>query len=75
MRTIMEREVLINLVKEVGQELIDNAEEYVGPIEGQLTDFNIWIKFCRDQLPKIDVSKTYESENSLNYLRTALTKV
>jgi hypothetical protein len=34
MRTIMEREILINLVKEVGQELIDNAEEYVGPIEG-----------------------------------------
>lgn len=72
---LLERETLIGFVKNIGQELIDNAEEYVGSTNELLTDFDIWLRFRKDELPKIDISKSYESEKSIHHLFSNLTKV
>ena len=52
---------LIQAVKDAGQEIVDNAEDFVGS-ENMLSDMTITIRFDpgRDMyLPTIDVDKTY----------------
>ena len=71
---LLKRETLISFVKSIGQDLIDNAEEYVGSTNELLTDFDIWLRFRRDEFPKIDISKSYESEHSIHYALSNLTK-
>lgn len=62
-----DKEVLVELVKACGQELIDRADDIVGSTE-MLTDFDIWITIPKDEIPKIRVDKEIASKNSWSVL-------
>lgn len=51
----------MELVKAAGRELINRAEDLVGDTEG-MTDFDIWLRFPEDELPRIDVSRSIASK-------------
>lgn len=55
-----ENRFLAQCIKEAGQMLIDNCEDYVGKAEG-LGDFNIRIDFPLDRfgIPEIEICKTH----------------
>lgn len=65
------REKLIELVKAVGQEVIDRAEDLVG--EGDLiTDFDIWLRFPQGEfmeLPTIEVARSHLSKNTYKVIK------
>ena len=56
------KEQMVEMVKAMGQELIDLAEELVGEVEGT-TDFNILLSFpCGNDMvnfPEIQVNQKY----------------
>lgn len=54
------KEILINMVKGAGQELIDRAEDFVGDTLW-MTDMDIYISIpvCLDEVPSISVDKKY----------------
>ncbi len=59
----MNREKLIKIVKALGQEVIDRAEDLVG--EGNLiTDLDIWLKCYTDfeSIPRIEVTRSHASK-------------
>ena len=56
------RELFIKLIKAVGQEIADKAEEYLGNDE-LLTDLTICISFPYDTAPTIEVQKEHYSKN------------
>lgn len=64
------RENLINQVKDLGQDLIDRAEELVGDGE-LLSEFDIWLSFAMngERVPAIRVTKEYLSKNNVKNLR------
>lgn len=51
---------LSQCIKEAGQTLIDNAEDFAGKAEG-ITDFYIRIDFPKDKeyIPEIEVTRTH----------------
>jgi len=51
----------VKLVKAIGQEVIDRAEDLVGDTEG-VTDFDIWLRFPPDSLPTIEVQRSLASK-------------
>ena len=51
----------MKLVKAIGQEVIDRAEDLVGDTEG-VTDFDIWLRFPPDSLPTIEVQRSLVSK-------------
>ncbi len=61
------RQLLIELVKASGQELIDRAEDLVGNGD-YISSFDIWITFPTDDVPKIEVSREHLVKNSLKVL-------
>lgn len=70
------RELLVEMVKASGQEVIDRAEDLVGDGE-MLSDFDIWLRFPIDGLmfdgiPTIQVSKEYVSKNGFDVMDKAL---
>ena len=66
------RELLVDMVKAAGQEVIDRAEELVG--QGKLmTDFDIWLRFPLDGgmftgYPTIEVTKSYVNKKSCDVM-------
>ena len=66
------RELLVDMVKAAGQEVIDRAEELVG--QGKLmTDFDIWLRFPLDggmftRCPTIEVTKSYVNKKSCDVM-------
>jgi hypothetical protein len=59
------RELLIEMVKAAGQEVINRAEDIVG--NGELmTDFDIWLRFPRGEIPTIDCTRSYISKQSFD---------
>lgn len=70
------RELLVEMVKASGQEVIDRAEDIVGDGE-MLSDFDIWLRFpidgwMFDGVPTIQVNKEYVSKNGFDVLDKAL---
>ena len=64
------RNMLVEMVKASGQEVIDRAEELVGSGD-LLTDFNIWLRFPLDNdrvsgVPTIELTKLYLSKEGMN---------
>lgn len=59
------RKKLADVVRDAGQDLIDNAEEYVGSVD-LLSSMTITIKFDPEfgMLPSIDVDKKYICKTS-----------
>ena len=64
------RNMLVEMVKASGQEVIDRAEELVGSGD-LLTDFYIWLRFPLDNgrvsgVPTIELTKSYLSKGGMN---------
>jgi hypothetical protein len=60
-------ERLIEQVKALGQDVIDRAEDLVG--SGDLiTDFDIWLRFSKDDFPAIEVTRSHASRRYLDIL-------
>lgn len=63
----LSREQMVEMVKSAGREVERRAEDLVGDMDG-MTDMDIWLRFSLDELPKIDVSRSYVSKESFNVL-------
>ena len=64
------RNMLVEMVKASGQEVIDRAEELVGSGD-LLTDFDIWLRFPLDNgrvsgVPTIELTKSYLSKEGMD---------
>lgn len=62
---------LIQAVKDAGQEIVDNAEDFVGS-GSMLSDMTITIRFDLEHsmyLPTIDVDKTYLCKRACDRIR------
>lgn len=60
-------ERLIEQVKAIGQDVIDRAEDLVGSAD-LITDFDIWLRFSRDDIPTIEVTRSHASRRYLEIL-------
>lgn len=58
------RGFLVEQIKAVGQELIDRAEQMVGPDLDLISDFNIYISFDQGGIPTIDFTTSILSKNN-----------
>lgn len=66
------RNMLVEMVKASGQEVIDRAEELVGSGD-LLTDFDIWLRFPLDNgrvsgVPTIELTKSYLNKEGMNII-------
>lgn len=64
------RNMLVEMVKASGQEVIDRAEELVGSGD-LLTDFDIWLRFPLDNgrvlgVPTIELTKSYMVKGAID---------
>ena len=64
------RNMLVEMVKASGQEVIDRAEELVGGGD-LLTDFDIWLRFPLDNdrvsgVPTIKLTKSYLNKEGID---------
>lgn len=66
-KNLLSRDILVELVKAAGQELIDKAETMLSE-DDYRTDMDIWIRFRNDEPPKIECSSTAISRNSYQVL-------
>lgn len=48
------RDILVQQIKDAGQEVINRAESMVHPENDLITDFSITIRFSQDDFPTID---------------------
>lgn len=61
------RQKLIEMVKAAGQDVINRAEDLVG--NGDLIcDFDIWLRFPQNELPTIELTRTYVSKDCINII-------
>lgn len=60
--------LLIELVKQSGQEIIDRAEELVGESE-MITDFYIRLEFPQDSIPTIEAIKSVVNRQAYKVIR------
>jgi len=60
--------LLIELVKQSGQELIDRAEELVGESE-LIADFYIRLEFPQDSIPTIEAFKSVVNRKAIKVMR------
>lgn len=69
MNEVDRREILINMVKSAGKEMIDRAEDFVGDTLW-MTDFDIYISIpvALDDLPSISVDKKYTPKSMIEAL-------
>lgn len=72
------RNMLVEMVKASGQEVIDRAEELVGSGD-LLTDFDIWLRFPIDNgrlsgVPTIELTKSYLSKEGIDATTKYYTK-
>ena len=72
------RNMLVEMVKASGQEVIDRAEELVGSGD-LLTDFDIWLRFPIDNgrlsgVPTIELTRSYLSKEGIDIITKYYTK-
>lgn len=72
------RNMLVEMVKASGQEVIDRAEELVGSGD-LLTDFDIWLRFPIDNgrvsgVPTIELTKSYMVKGAIDTITEYCTK-
>lgn len=69
MDAAVRKEILINMVKGAGQELIDRAEDFVGDTLW-MTDMDIYINISvtLDEVPSISVDKKYTPKSMIEAL-------
>lgn len=69
MNEVDRREILINMVKSAGKEMIDRAEDFVGNTLW-MTDLDIYISIpvALDDLPSISVDKKYTPKSMFEAL-------
>lgn len=69
MDAAVRKEILINMVKGAGQELIDRAEDFVGDTLW-MTDMDIFINIPvnLDEVPSISVDKKYTPKSMIEAL-------
>ena len=72
------RELLVEMVKACGQEVIDRAEDLVGNEDG-ITSFDIWLRFpidgrMMDACPSIEVQREHYSKKAFDALMEEYTK-
>lgn len=61
------RPYLIKLVKAMGQEVINRAEQIVG--NGDLiVDLSLWIRFPQDGFPTLEINREHASHEVLDVL-------
>ena len=54
------RPYLVKLVKAMGQEIINRADQIVG--DGDLiSDLSIWLRFPQDSMPTLDINREHLS--------------
>ena len=63
------REDVIKNIKLLGQELIDRAEELVGPDDSNATNFVLSIRYQPSEglLPAIEITRQFYSKNTYDY--------
>lgn len=61
------REELVLMVKKVGLEVCERAEDLVGDGE-TLTDMDIWMRFPLNEYPRIEVTRSYMSREAIGVL-------
>lgn len=61
----MHNEQLVKMVKLLGQEVIDRAEDLVGNGD-MIYDFDIWLRFSVDENPEIEVTRRHASRQIYN---------
>lgn len=61
----MQNEKLVKMVKLLGQEVIDRAEDLVGDGD-MISDFDIWLRFPTDENPEIEVTRQHASRRIYN---------
>lgn len=59
------RDRLVDYIKDVGQELIDRAEQMVDEDTDYISDFSIRIKFDRDCIPVIECITEVLTKNTI----------
>lgn len=58
---------LIELVKVMGQEVINRAEQIVG--DGDLiTDLSLWIRFPQDGYPTLEINREHASHEAVRIM-------
>lgn len=70
MQGITQRQLMVRLVKAAGYEIVERAEDLVGNCD-ELTDMDICIRFPLNEFPRIEVSRTHTSRNSIEILAEA----
>ncbi len=58
---------MVKLVKAIGWEVTERAEDLVGDTEG-MWDMDIWLRFPDDGLPRIEVSRSIASKECFDVL-------
>lgn len=59
---------LIELVKAMGQEVINRAEQIVG--DGDLiTDLSLWLRFPPDSYPTIEINREHASHEVIKIMK------
>lgn len=61
------REELVLMVKKVGLEVCERAEDLVGDGE-TLNDLDIWLRFRLNEMPEIEVTRCYMSREAIAVL-------
>ena len=65
------RDILVQQIKDAGQELINRAEFMVHPENDLITDFSITIRFSQADLPTIDFLTSVVNKTSYDrYVRS-----
>lgn len=62
----MDRDELVKIVKALGQEVIDRAEDLIGDGDGLTNSIDIWLRvpIPIDSIPTIQVMREYASKRS-----------
>lgn len=59
---------LVKLVKAMGQEVIDRAEQIVG--DGDLiTDLSLWLRFPQDSYPTLEINREHLSHETIKVIQ------
>lgn len=69
------RDDLVEQIKAAGQELIDRADQMLGPEVDLISGFNIYISFGHGSIPEIDFTTTVLSKNNHKLILSRYDKV
>lgn len=58
------RGYLIKLVKAMGQEVIDRADQIVGDCD-LIVDLSVWLRFPQDGFPTLEITREHASHQAI----------